>query len=97
VNHTERIYYKAQLHFDNWCQTEGLQHPISAEKMAVYLKHCLDDRGASTVPVRLSAIGRWYRDRGLAFDIKAYAIQEIVQTARRQMRVYIRRRDSLRR
>jgi site-specific recombinase XerD len=89
LNHsanTLRIYRRALLAFNEWCAIYGAHHPVTDAQLARYLNHVLHKRGASVVPVHLSAIGRFYRARGWRLNPKAAQIAPVMQVARREGR-----------
>lgn len=84
---TDRLYSSAQLAFQTWCRTNRIRFPPRAmPAIADYLRSCAKERGASTVPVHLSAIASLYRERGLPLDTKATVIQAVVRRSRKRMR-----------
>ena len=83
---TLRIYRRAQLAFNEWCRDYGFAHPVSEANIARYLHHVLRRRGATVVPVHLSAIGMLYRSRGWQCDTRREPIFRETQTAKRELR-----------
>lgn len=83
---TERLYAGALASFDDWLKLERRQFPVPPHGIAAYLRMMGRQRGASVVPVHLSAIARYHRACGLSLDTKHPAIQRVTLAAREQMR-----------
>lgn len=81
---TERQYASAVASFHAWSGEHDVSFPASYADVARYLRRCGVLRGASAVPVHLSAIARLHRDAGHPFDTKAPVIQRVVSGARRR-------------
>ncbi len=82
---TQRLYALVQTDFKAWCERERLSQP-AVEDIARYLELCLSNNGPTTVPQRVAAIGKLYRDQGKPFDTKAPAFQDVLRRARRLAR-----------
>jgi hypothetical protein len=86
AHNTDRLYAAAQLSFEAWCRARRIRRsPPSHEAVADYLRDCAETRGASVVPVHLSAIAALYREHGHALDTRHPVIQEVVKVARAAM------------
>jgi hypothetical protein len=83
---TDRLYRCAQKDFHDWCLTFGVQQPAKSETIAHHLEYCLLANGPSSVAMRASALGKLYREQGWGFDTKAPPIQQVLMTARAQIR-----------
>ena len=83
---SERLYAAALASFDQWLKLRRRQFPVPPQGVAAYLRVTGRERGASTIPVHLSAIAGYYRACGLSLDTKHPAIQRITMAAREQMR-----------
>jgi hypothetical protein len=83
---TDRLYFAAQEAFRAWCREHGFRFPAPHEAVAAYLRHCAKTRGASAVPVHLSAIAQLYREARRPIDTKSHVIQQVVRVARAKMR-----------
>lgn len=84
---TERQYAAAHRAFRTWCYDHRVPFPPSYKNVANYLYHCVAERGASVAVVHLSAISRLYHDLGKRLDTKAPAIQQVIASARAELRL----------
>jgi hypothetical protein len=80
--HTNRIYLRAQAAFIFWCKAQRLRHPVSAHDLARYLRHAMETRGTTVVPVHLSAIAAMYRPKGWEIDVKTEVLQRELRQSR---------------
>ncbi len=83
---THRLYEAAVEAFGQYCTANDIPLPAAHAQIAAYLAEVRRYRGASVVPVHLSAIARYYRAAGWPLDTKADVIQAIVKPARQAAR-----------
>ncbi len=86
MSSTDRLYHSVQQDFLRWCKSSKVRQPAKPEAVAEYLKMCQRVHGPSSVIMRVSALAKQYRDQGRVFDTKAPVIQDVLMTARAQIR-----------
>lgn len=80
---TERLYANWQRQFEEWCEYRRVKFPPADHAViAAYLRECGHKRGPHSARAVLSALGKFYRSRGMPLDVSMPAIQRVMAPMR---------------